>query len=557
MSSPPQAEEVLTRPIIYTGNSRLYGATAAYSLSQACRIPTTDSLPESKAAPEHSLLRRCSCEFLGTFLFVFIAACCPSGPWLPTAIAAIYIGLVYTAGLISGAHLNPAISLAAWASARMPFLHFISYVLLQTCGGLLGGLFFRLLFGKVAVAIPVAPVFPFHFGEAALMEVIYTTMLAFVVLNVTCSVNNNHNQFYGLAVGFVIVAGGYAALKVSGALFNPALSLGLAISSLRLGSFVSGLWYALVELCAGLVAAFLFRICRRNEYRLAYETVYEVEHGREHAREIAVMAPPSLPIQVFSEFLGTFWLVTTAGLNMVLHTGAMPWSLAGATISLIYALGGVSGGYFNPAATLAIMLSGRSKCALKQGVWFILAQLFSAIPAGLITIRTGLPNSIKVSIVHDGLFTSYSRYDWFQVGLVELIFTFLLSYVVLAVATSEMHQLSKSKPWPNFYYAVAIGFFLAGGCYAASNVSGGYLNPAIALGFAVEGEPSITSSVVLKNWPEFANDIIQFFDIVFKGIGYYLRCLYYWIPEFLGAALAAVIFRITHSLEYLNKGAFH
>jgi aquaporin Z len=390
-----------------------------------------------------------------------------------------------------------------------------------------------LVFGRASLALPVIPVAPYHFGEAALVEIVYTTMLAFVALNVTCSVSNNRNQFYGLAIGFVIVAGGYVALKTSGSLFNPALSLGIAVSSLSLESFIVSLWYALVELFGGLIASLLFRICRYNEYRPIHELVYEVERGYQHVKDIAVIGPPSLGSKVVSEFLGAFWLVLTAVLNVVLKTDAMAWSLAGVVISLVYALGSVSGGYFNPAVTVALMLSGRNKCSRKEGCWFIVAQLLAAIPAGLIAASA---LTSRGPTVQDGLFETYSKYSWAAVGLVEVVFTFLLSYVVLVVATSELHVLSTSKAWPNFYYAFVIGFATAAGCYAGSRISGGYLNPAIALGFAVEGLPAP--------------------DGFLKGLEYYLRCLYYWIPELVGGGLAAGLFRMLQAMEYSSKGAF-
>merc|ERR1719422_1778701 len=68
---------------------------------------------------------------------------------------------------------------------------------------------------------------------------------------------------------------------------------------------------------------------------------------------------PSTFSMVFSEFLGTFMLVFTVGLNLVMKSPATPWSAAAALMCMIYSLGDVSGGHFNPAVTLAITASGR------------------------------------------------------------------------------------------------------------------------------------------------------------------------------------------------------
>jgi aquaporin Z len=481
---------------------------------------------------------------------------------------------VYTAGLISGAHLNPAVSLAAVLARKMPFSTFFGYFLSQAAGGVLGALFFRLCFPTRELALLIAPVQPFHFGEAVLIEIAFTTMLCFVALNVTTSSSMQRNQFFGLAIGFVLVAGGYAAMQISGALFNPALSFGLGLCSFKLESFITGCLYALVELGGGIIAAGLFRICRHNEYSIAHELIYEVEGGEYvHPHEVTIIPTPSMPARVFAEFLGTFWVVLVFGLNTVLLTGATAWSVAGAFISMTYALGSVSGAHFNPAVTLAIMLSGRGRCSKKEGCWFMVGQFVAAIPGGLIVAsaipklwgpwnETAMPGymhtgaqatNLATDLTDQGLFAGYSRYNWYEIGLVETIFTFLLAYVVLVVSTSELHTISVSKSWPNFYFALAIGLATAGVVYAAGPVSGGYMNPAVALSFAVEGEPSFGTSADVAGWSWLANALIRVITSLVKGIRYYLAIFWYVIPEFVGAGLAALLFRLTHAAEYSQK----
>lgn len=560
-----ESRHIVTRPIAYAGSTSPYGATTAKQSATASRVPAAAALldPEKSAKPLYPLVMPCACEFLGTFVLVFTVACCPKGVWLPTASAAIYVALVYTIGLISGAHLNPAISLAAVIGKRMNFSAFFGYFMSQAVGGVLGGLFFRLCFPGTTMAVSITPVAPFHFGEAALVEIAYTTMLSFVALNVTMSSSTNRNQFFGLAVGFVLVAGGYAAMKMSNALFNPAISFGLGVSTLNIGSFISGCWYSLVELGGGIIAAMLFRICRHNEYSIAHELVYEVEAGQYiNPHEVTIVPSPSLPARVFTEFLGTFWVVLTFGLNTVLATGAIAWSVAGALISMTYALESVSGAHFNPVVTLAIMLSGRGKCPRREGCLFAVAQLVAAIPAGFMTasaipkLQHFSPPGHRVDLTwltDTGLFCEYSRYSGSEIFLVEFLFTYLLSYVVLVVSTSEMHTSPTAKGWPNFYFALAIGLAVAGVVYAAGPISGGYLNPAVALGFAVEGQPSLASSAEIKDWPWFANDLIRFFASFIKGIRYYLQIFWYIIPEVLGACFAALTFRFLHVAEYTKK----
>merc|ERR1719378_1421538 len=126
-----------------------------------------------------------------------------------------------------------------------------------------------------------------------LAEILYTFMLCFVVLNVAAAKKNNpepnKNQFYGLAIGFVIVAGGYAAGNISGGAFNPAVALGIDISSKGLGYY--GWMYTLFEFLGAALAAGYFRLVRPDEFGSSFEY--------------------SLGTKLASEFIGTFYLVLT------------------------------------------------------------------------------------------------------------------------------------------------------------------------------------------------------------------------------------------------------
>ncbi|CAE8597834.1 unnamed protein product, partial [Polarella glacialis] len=103
-------------------------------------------------------------------------------------------------------------------------------VLLQISAGLLAGLACFEIFGQALGALPVQP---FGLAEASFVEFIYTAMLCFVVLNVATARHNNpasdQNHYFGMAIGGVVIAGGYAAGEISGALFNPAAAIGLDV----------------------------------------------------------------------------------------------------------------------------------------------------------------------------------------------------------------------------------------------------------------------------------------------------------------------------------------
>lgn len=204
-------------------------------------------------------------EFLGTFVLVFVIGCnqlsVQSGisTFAVTSIACALMVMVYSFSRICGAHFNPAVTLAVALAGRMNdeslasagpggtellnyprkfldagerpctrvALKVTGYILAQLLGGVAAGFWYSALFLEELQLRPV----PGHtWWEAGICETLYTAMLCFVFLNTAIATRNTPNQFYGLAIGFVIVAGGYASGPISGAAFNPAVSTGYRLT---------------------------------------------------------------------------------------------------------------------------------------------------------------------------------------------------------------------------------------------------------------------------------------------------------------------------------------
>lgn len=125
-------------------------------------------------------------EFVGTYLLVFGIAVTSilAEPWGPTAVGALLVVLVYIFGPISGAYLNPAVSVAAGLVGQITWRTVMAYTVLQITAGFMAGL---ACYGVFQMRMGVAPVAPFHFWEAGLLELLFTTMLVFVILSVTAS----------------------------------------------------------------------------------------------------------------------------------------------------------------------------------------------------------------------------------------------------------------------------------------------------------------------------------------------------------------------------------
>lgn len=208
-------------------------------------------------------VRNAGSELLATFLFAFSVIGVVND--LDSAIAAIAIGftlmvLVYATGHISGAHLNPAVSLAALVRGAIGVGDFIAYVIAQLVGGALGALLAFVIWPE-----PGAVVDPK--SGAFLVELVFTFILAFVVLNVATSKDNDGNSFYGLAIGGTVVVGAVSVGPISGGGFNPAIALALTVH----GEFAwSNYWlYLVAPLVGGLVAGLAFRLFNTHDLEKA------------------------------------------------------------------------------------------------------------------------------------------------------------------------------------------------------------------------------------------------------------------------------------------------
>lgn len=194
-------------------------------------------------------------EFIGTFFLVLTIGCAVmggSGVIPPLAIGSALMVMIYANGHISGAHFNPAVTVAIFMRGRCPASDVFPYILAQVLAGLAGAAlasYLRPEFVPTALSTDLTRV--------AIAEVFYTFALAYVVLNVATSKNTQGNQYYGLAIGFTVLAGAFAVGNLSGGAFNPAVAV--AASSLGFITWPN-LWVHLVADFAGAaLAAIAFR----------------------------------------------------------------------------------------------------------------------------------------------------------------------------------------------------------------------------------------------------------------------------------------------------------
>ena len=125
-------------------------------------------------------------------------------------------------------------------------------MIVQLVAGIVGGLVASLLVGHQPAG-PLSGV-----GHLLLAEFLFTFALVYVVLNVATARATEGNSFYGLAIGFTVLAGAFAVGSISGAAFNPAVALGQIIHG-AVG--VGHIWeYWLAQFLAGLAAGRVFLV---------------------------------------------------------------------------------------------------------------------------------------------------------------------------------------------------------------------------------------------------------------------------------------------------------
>lgn len=205
--------------------------------------------------------RKLIVEFLGTFFLVMTIGCvvvnavpgAPSSAFAPVAIGAALMVMVYAGGHISGAHYNPAVTLAVALRGKCGRSEVLPYWAAQVLGASAAALVVLFLKGT-----PPPPTDTIDIARALLAEFLVTFALAYVVLNVATARGTEGNSNYGLAIGLTVMAGAFAVGGISGGAFNPAVAVGISILGL---SSWQHIWLFLVaNFAGGLAAAALFNM---------------------------------------------------------------------------------------------------------------------------------------------------------------------------------------------------------------------------------------------------------------------------------------------------------
>lgn len=178
--------------------------------------------------------RRLFAEAWGTFLLVLVAAgggvvAAKSGGAVTLSMIVVAPGLmvmaiIYFMGTVSGAHLNPAVTLAFAVRQNFPWRRVPGYVVAQMVGGVAAALFLRAMFGTVGTLGVTVPGSGVGSGTALAMEVVLTAGLVNTILG-TAAGARNIGANGAIAVGGYIALAGLWSAPISGASMNPVRSL--------------------------------------------------------------------------------------------------------------------------------------------------------------------------------------------------------------------------------------------------------------------------------------------------------------------------------------------
>tara|TARA_B100001059_G_C17836109_1_gene588250 strand:+ start:707 stop:1342 length:636 start_codon:yes stop_codon:yes gene_type:complete len=202
-------------------------------------------------------MKRYWAEFLGTFMMVFAGTGAMVINDLYGSVSHLGIGLtfglvvmavIYSIGSISGAHINPAVSIAFWVAKRFEGKELLPYISFQLMGAFVASLSLKVMFPKHELLGATLPVDTWQ--QSFVLEFILTFILMFVILLLSEG-SKEVGVMTGLVIGSVVAFEAIFAGPVSGASMNPARSIAPAVVS----GHLAHLWLYVVSTTLGAVAS--------------------------------------------------------------------------------------------------------------------------------------------------------------------------------------------------------------------------------------------------------------------------------------------------------------
>ncbi len=208
-------------------------------------------------------------EAVGTFFLVFcgtgavvvneVMRGAVTGVGISLVFGLIVLAMIYTIGHVSGAHMNPAVTIGFWAGGRLPAREILPYAGAQLLGAGAASLALKLIFLGAAtdlgLTLPAGPA-----SQAFALELVMTALLMFVIMGVATD-ERAQGEMAGIAVGAVIALEALFGGPISGASMNPARSFGPALATLDFR--VQWLYWA-APICGSILGALVYDALRAS-----------------------------------------------------------------------------------------------------------------------------------------------------------------------------------------------------------------------------------------------------------------------------------------------------
>lgn len=237
---------------------------------------------------EISLFKRSIAELIGTYVLVFLgtgsvvtavllvqgASRIPENTFnvglnieawfaIGIAFAIAIIAMIYAFGHISGTHINPAVSIALWATGRFPAKDMMGYIVAQLIGASLASFTIVAILGSRAVDTGLGATAMFDgvsYSQAILCEAVATFFLMLTIMGSAVD-KRAPAGFAGLAIGLVVAADIIVVGNITGSSLNPARTFGPYLADFMLGG--TNFWwqfpiYIIGPIVGALVAAFVY-----------------------------------------------------------------------------------------------------------------------------------------------------------------------------------------------------------------------------------------------------------------------------------------------------------
>lgn len=213
-----------------------------------------------------NLLKKCTAEFIGTFVLVFFACgtaavvgCSAENGtgYLLTALAfgLVIVAMAYSIGNISGCHINPAVSIAMLLSGKLSVKDFIGYLIAQFAGATAGAAVLMAFVGKES-GLGANALYEGNIALSILIEIILTFVFVIAILGVTSKIENS--AVSGIVIGLTLTLVHILGISFTGTSVNPARSFGPAL--FVGGDALANVWVFLVApLVGGVLAALVYK----------------------------------------------------------------------------------------------------------------------------------------------------------------------------------------------------------------------------------------------------------------------------------------------------------